>query len=500
MAEGNRDSERWNRMLTWLRDEHGMEMGEEGLFIESKSTAGNCLWFSSPLSVKMRSFKNQEEDCLRQETVRTHLQPSAQLLTIPSTALINVKTLASVYTSPYSLKGLTAVQQMSLHLLMHRPEGEHDSLDPVFGPYLSTLPRNFDSHPLTWIVKLKRTGAKASEMSMLESLPPSVTQSLRKLQDLFYEDWKAVSGHLTRNSNLLKKSTRQITALPAFKHYDDLIDYSWAWLNVNTRSIYYPVQNLPSGNDNLTLCPILDFANHTDGQSQIIPRTEITSTPSSIVPRRRDDYTFFSWTNTVIGHDQELFLRYGGHANRTLFVQYGFVCPFPPNAIAEGDVRGEVDVQDLIEDIFATSAIGSWIKTTLEDSGYWGDWTLDSLPLPAHPSYRLITALRLFHLVARLPGAPPCKLEAKIKPWRDVLSGKLDIIADDNEQQWRASLLDICETIARRARVGMRDAATRLPYMTGWPAWMKNNIQTLWREELEVADAVAHSIRTGEEF
>lgn len=63
-------------------------------------------------------------------------------------------------------------------------------------------------------------------------------------------------------------------------------------------------------------------------------------------------------------------LRYGGHANRVLFVEYGFV-----NApIGDGEGEGEVDVQDLVEDVFREGDVGvaKLMKGVLEDEGYWG--------------------------------------------------------------------------------------------------------------------------------
>ncbi len=33
-----------------------------------------------------------------------------------------------------------------------------------------------------------------------------------------------------------------------------------------------------------------------------------------------------------------------------------------------------------------------------------------------------------------------------------------------------------------------------------WLNWMLENIRLLWREELEVSEAVASSVRSGEEF
>lgn len=106
---------------------------------------------------------------------------------------MNTKTLAPHY--PAST--LTATQIISLHLMLHRPRGEDDSLDPLFGPYISVLPREFDSHPLTWTVRrrfLQDTGGL--ESSLLEVLTPSASAGLEKIAKKFCEDWDVVWGYM----------------------------------------------------------------------------------------------------------------------------------------------------------------------------------------------------------------------------------------------------------------------------------------------------------------
>lgn len=140
---------------------------------------------------------------------------------------------------------------------------------------------------------------------------------------------------------------------------------------MNTRCIYYPVRQLASDKDNMTLCPILDFANHDEKCSQLMPVLD----PKVRAPGSRKscgDYSFVSCADKSIERDQELFLRYGGHPNRTLFVEYGFVNRSAPEAFTSGEERGEIDVQDVIEQLFSESSLGLLIKETLENEGYWG--------------------------------------------------------------------------------------------------------------------------------
>jgi hypothetical protein len=70
---------------------------------------------------------------------------------------------------------------------------------------------------------------------------------------------------------------------------------------------------------------------------------------------------------------EEIFLCYGAHANRTLFVEYGFVNELPEPTATSDDFNGDVDIQDIVEQLFEDKgALGSWMKAILEDNGYWG--------------------------------------------------------------------------------------------------------------------------------
>lgn len=111
---------------------------------------------------------------------------------------MNIRTLKSLYPTSGPTP-LTAMQMISLHLYINRPHGSEDSLDPRYGPYISTLPRQFDSHPLTWIVQSK-SGKESGGAPLLGHLPPSVYASLVKLHDRFCQDWAAVRAYLVRNT------------------------------------------------------------------------------------------------------------------------------------------------------------------------------------------------------------------------------------------------------------------------------------------------------------
>ena len=126
-------------------------------------------------------------------------QPSTVLFTIPKNALMNLNTLRPLYPQSTRLR-LSAVQIISLHLLLHRPTGEEDSLDPAFGPYISTLPRDFTSHPLTWLAS--RKAKHAAEEIFLRNLPPNVTDGLHTLYARFLEDYQTICIYLVSDVHL----------------------------------------------------------------------------------------------------------------------------------------------------------------------------------------------------------------------------------------------------------------------------------------------------------
>jgi hypothetical protein len=93
-------------------------------------------------------------------------------------------------------KALTAVQLISMHLYIWRPKADEDSADPFFGPYISMLPRDFGSHPLTWLVLSKLNKADDLLNSLLDSLPSSVLAALHRLHTRFWDDWRKVRAFL----------------------------------------------------------------------------------------------------------------------------------------------------------------------------------------------------------------------------------------------------------------------------------------------------------------
>lgn len=142
------------------------------------------------------------------------------------------------------------------------------------------------------------------------------------------------------------------------------------------------------------------------------------------------------------------------------------------------------------------------MASTLPADADCRDWTLHASPPPAHPSFRLITALRLHSLVAST--SEPTLTWETLQPWRAVLLGETEIVSEENEDSWRKALLRICETIRTDAEKQLVSVCGSRPVEESeskdWGAWMTENIRLLWLERIYVSGAVIRSVETGAQF
>ncbi|CAK5277701.1 unnamed protein product [Mycena citricolor] len=355
------------------------------------------------------------------------IPPSTPLFTIKASSLLNCRTLG-----PHYPPGLSAAQLVSLHLCVYRRMS-----DPIFGLYLATLPCDFDTHPLTSYV----------ENGESPSLPPSVSKSLLELNGRFVKDWDQIAWGQREQQTVLSSKHPIVDS----ESFEGTLKSDFLW--VNTRCVYHRLKKTRADPDNFTLCPILDFANHTVSGPTARPRlTEAERNDAAPIAKLGEALTLLSPTTPICAGEQ-MYLTYGPHSNRRLFVEYGFVIPCSP-----GDPRAEVDVDDLVEPLFNDEK-----KRVLQDVEYWGDWILDAGPAV---SFRLITALRLLH----------CDTSSSVL-WHDTLTGARDIVSDDNEIAWKRTVLDVCTSILERA--------AKRPNPIG-----VDSVDSLWLEEETVAQAI----------
>ena len=120
-------------------------------------------------------------------------------------------------------------------------------------------------------------------------------------------------------------------------------------------------------------------------------------------------------------------------------------------------------------------------------------------PSPAHPSYRLITALRLYHVLPQVTNIPCSLTETLLDEWRNTTLGKQDIISEDNERLWRGCLMHICEEIMVRAGVNLsKIKKIKEGGSMDWLESVKYSMETLWEEENYVAKEVIKGLQTEE--
>lgn len=135
-------------------------------------------------------------------------QPNTPLFSVPSAAYINPLSLSKIYGT--AIDTLSATQLISLHLHIHRPSLKNGvkSSDPNYAPYLAILPRNFASHPLSWLVM-------NTDPILLHHAPPAVRRNLHKMANQFRQDWKAVSKYLVSQMQLPTQTScfKQLTGV-----------------------------------------------------------------------------------------------------------------------------------------------------------------------------------------------------------------------------------------------------------------------------------------------
>lgn len=122
------------------------------------------------------------------------------------------------------------------------------------------------------------------------------------------------------------------------------------------------------------------------------------------------------------------------------------------------------------------------------------DWTLHLTRDSAYPSFRVLTALRLFSLVCTL--SQENLNENAIRLWRETLAGRRDNISPDNERRTRLTLDRVCSQLVKRGERGLETVKGMERNENG----ASGTVEKLWIEEILVARAVAECIAGGDVF
>ncbi|KAG9128163.1 hypothetical protein FRC07_003992 [Ceratobasidium sp. 392] len=340
-----------------------------------------------------------------------------------------------------------------------------------------------------------------SRSSIIDSLPASVVNLLLSVEKRLMNDWGVISKTLKKFPKLLPPLDMELIR----DRHLQMGDFVWGWLNVNTRCVYHDL-GFQQSDDNMTMCPLLDFANHTPLQSMSITKDEFALC---------DGMAFSSSTHLKPG--DEVHLRYGGHSNAVLFTEYGFVLPIDTRNAHT--INGEMSIDFDVEELFKLCQDHATKSQLLKDWNYWGyvvtalcsltvfnhsncrDWTLHVEDGVGRPSFRLLPTLRLFHV--SLEPTPNRDLEF----WENTLLGLADIVSAENESKVRDSIMALCRQIIGRSVVKVplvqsKISAGQRRVGDGDEGYLQvlRMAKSLCEEERLIAELVEKSIVDGVQF
>jgi hypothetical protein len=109
-------------------------------------------------------------------------------------------------------------------------------------------------------------------------------------------------------------------------------------------------------------------------------------------------------------------------------------------------------------------------------------------PLPAHVSFRLITALRLYHsFPARTED-----LNTASRLWRDTILGHKSDVSEENERACSETIGEICKVVINRAKRGIKSVKKEMERDGGdeWYRSVLRTVELLWLEERVVGSAM----------
>ncbi|BFZ58692.1 hypothetical protein PYCC9005_005757 [Savitreella phatthalungensis] len=289
----------------------------------------------------------------RQVRALSTLTRETTLIHVPKARLLNLKTVGREAGFEYRRPPCSAHPALSVYLLAHRSDPPEGTL----GTYIASLPRDFSSVPLTWTPE---------ECELL----PASTRSLLSKQRAEYD------AHLEAAKHLCEK-------YPAYNgicldNDAGLAAFQWAWLCVNTRTIWQSISPSSPPQDNYALCPYIDMVNHAPTAT-----TADTNKASPVATLRHTltGLTVVVTSGTPISKGDEVCISYGAHANDALLVEYGFC--LENNADDVLNLDATIDKLDLLKPSHRQK-LRSW--------DYEGEYTID---IRGEPSFRTLVALRL---------------------------------------------------------------------------------------------------------
>lgn len=450
------------------------------------------------------------------------------ILCVPRTLLFNIKTISRYFREPRSVqRSLTSTQALVLLFLglgIYHSESSRPATDDAalcdLETFYSSLPTAFDTHPLVWALKAKDTALKVGERKVFQvlvaALPLQASLALEhlvlKVEQLFEFVQTALVSKgdvvTTRKAMLTLKSVSQSQAelLPYFvpsSYHVSLLDIALAFLKINTRSVFLPLGQ-KSHEENFTLAPILDMANHSSTESEVYTVKVTGSVNGQIkaVPGAGSLELYAPIKQALGPHGslrrgQEVFLQYGSRDDCQLLIEYGFHLAGTQTSAPgwQGNAHASLSLDSYISrHLTELDSKESQMKVeALKEARYWQNWAVHPHPKLA-PSYRTVMALRL--LVLDYKGESSGTALPELRRWKLVVSGRLPSVSAANEEAAMSLLLRLGEQAVEdlQARLLLLDECKSVSVESAHTGALRESqdlVRSLLSSQLNIAKGIA---------
>lgn len=334
-------------------------------------------------------------------------QANQDILKVPTS------TLRSIAKTPNHIT--TALPNATVHAILSTSLCLDTSADLL--PWRGVFPSKADIHaalPICWPAELRAL------------LPSSASAILARQSAKFNKDWALVEAAFPNSEQITKE------------------DFLYSWLLVNTRTFYHTTrktEKLPR-EDHMVLQPVADLFNHSPNGSTV----------------SYNDKFFTITTTRAHCPGDELFIKYGPHANDFLLVEYGFTLPPPLNPWDE----------TCLDPYLCPALIAARQKDRLEEAGFWGKYMLDA----ETACYRTHVALRTLCLT-------PLQ-------WQAVLDGERD--EDRDKARVDAELVQVL----KKYETDIREKLAEVEKMTAGEELSREVLVDRW---LQIKELVVGTIR-----
>ncbi|CAO1639013.1 unnamed protein product [Sympodiomycopsis kandeliae] len=388
------------------------------------------------------------------------VQPGKTILTLPSQFLIHVGTVSKYF--HHDVAGivlpstrrqeqgpfpLSSMQVLSLVLVgchtVNRAglsTQQHERMRDLV-TFHASLPKAFESHPLMWRIN-HRDG-------LLDALLPQVRKRLESVYTKFVSDWQVIQQLYTSYPHHLPwYTTPTLPRVQAYAH---------SWLSINSRSVYFNLL-LPRHEDNFTLVPILDMANHTNDPNAICSIHPLNSMGNIIPEPSRSSTKSYGLamkaSNSAIQAGNEVLIQYGARDDSILLSEYGFLLG------NENDPYNCIDIDPYLS---PTSSI----EAVLKENNLWKDWKITS---QGQPDWRTLSTLRLM----------TCEEEEKRK-WKFTLTGQLPRVSQQNDSRVKRVVQDVCERVVTECKERYDK------FESGSQGYSEHLVKTLLKDQMQIA-------------